>query len=164
MYKFRSKPTVIEAFQMTEERRRDNVDWPKWLHRAWNKGRGEVGAIGPASFPNSDGTDKLVISTQDGVTEIRWDDWIIKSVAGELDIYGPEFFAESYESVGPDCRHVLGLAWVLNSEEGPAFVKAWQYADKHSKDPTDWTVVFAHCPECGAKNTIPEGVRVDCGN
>ena len=29
--KYRKKPVVIEAFQMTEERRWNNVDWPEWF-------------------------------------------------------------------------------------------------------------------------------------
>ena len=37
MAKFRKKPVVIEAFQMTKERREDNSEWPVWLHDAWNK-------------------------------------------------------------------------------------------------------------------------------
>lgn len=36
MTKFRKKPVVIEAFQMTQERRMDNSEWPEWLNAAWN--------------------------------------------------------------------------------------------------------------------------------
>ena len=35
--KFRKKPVVIEAFQMTEARRQDNSEWPSWLNQAWNE-------------------------------------------------------------------------------------------------------------------------------
>ena len=35
--KFRKKPVVIEAFQMTEERRSSNADWPEWMHQAVEK-------------------------------------------------------------------------------------------------------------------------------
>ena len=34
--KYRKKPIVIEAFQMTKERRQDNSEWPSWLNEAWN--------------------------------------------------------------------------------------------------------------------------------
>ncbi len=37
-HKFRKKPVVIEAFQMTKERRWNNADWPNWLHEANPKG------------------------------------------------------------------------------------------------------------------------------
>ena len=36
MPKYRKRPVVIEAFQMTKERRWDNSEWPNWLHEAWN--------------------------------------------------------------------------------------------------------------------------------
>ena len=34
--KYRKKPVVIDAFQMTLERRWDNSEWPNWLNKAWN--------------------------------------------------------------------------------------------------------------------------------
>lgn len=30
-YRFRKRPVVIEAFQMTKERRQDRSQWPDWL-------------------------------------------------------------------------------------------------------------------------------------
>jgi hypothetical protein len=42
--KFRKKPLVIEAFQITEERRASNADWPEWMHRAW-----QLEQVGPIS-------------------------------------------------------------------------------------------------------------------
>ena len=35
--KFRKKPVVVEAFQMTKETRASNADWPTWMHEAWQK-------------------------------------------------------------------------------------------------------------------------------
>lgn len=32
MSKYRKKPVIVEAFQMTRERREDNRDWPEWLN------------------------------------------------------------------------------------------------------------------------------------
>ncbi len=66
-HKFRKKPVVIEAFQMTKERRQDNRDWPEWLNRAWNEETGAVGCVWCRDYPNSDGTDPLVIGTKEGV-------------------------------------------------------------------------------------------------
>ena len=34
--KYRKKPVVIEAFQITQETRRNDSDWPEWLNRAWH--------------------------------------------------------------------------------------------------------------------------------
>lgn len=97
--KFRKKPVVVEAFQMTEERRKDNTDWPEWLNQAWNKEQGEVGAVFPADFPFSNGEDELKIHTLEGEHRVSFGDWIIKGVAGELYPCKPEIFEQTYEAV-----------------------------------------------------------------
>ncbi len=97
--KFRKKPVVIEAFQMTEERRRDNLDWPNWLHEAWQKDGGDIGSVSPKDWPNSDGTDKLIIKTLEGFQTVYWGDWIIKGVQGELYPCKPDIFEQTYEPV-----------------------------------------------------------------
>ena len=99
MNRFRKKPVEVEAFQMTEERRRDNRDWPEWLNKAWNFDWYETGAVFCEDFPNSDGTDRLQIQTLEGVHTVNWDDWIIQGVAGELYPCKPEIFEATYEAV-----------------------------------------------------------------
>lgn len=95
--KYRKKPVVIEAFQMTRERRRDNRDWPAWLNEAWCRPFDKIGAVSCEDYPNSDGTDRLVIRTLEGVMTVGWDDWIIRGVAGELYACKPDIFAATYE-------------------------------------------------------------------
>ena len=97
--KFRKKPVVVEAFQMTEERRKDNTDWPEWLNQAWNKEQGEVGAVFPADFPFSNGEDELKVHTLEGEMRVSFGDWIIRGVAGELYPRKPEIFEQTYEAV-----------------------------------------------------------------
>ena len=97
--KYRKKPIVIEAFQMTPERRADNADWPQWLHQAWNKPWEEAGSVCCADYPNSKGTDKLQIKTLEGVMTVEWNDWIILGVKGELYPCKPDIFAATYEAV-----------------------------------------------------------------
>jgi hypothetical protein len=97
--KFRKKPVVIEAFQMTKERRLSNHDWPHWLHEAWNKNWPEAGSVSCEDYPTSDGTDRLVISTLEGVHTVGWDDWIIRGVQGELYPCKPDIFEVTYEKV-----------------------------------------------------------------
>jgi len=75
--KYRKKPIIIEAFQMTKARRESNFDWPQWLHEAWNKDKTEPGALFPSDFPHSDGTDKLMIRTLEGDLLVEWDAFII---------------------------------------------------------------------------------------
>ena len=97
--KFRKKPVVIEAFEMTEERRQDNSEWPAWMHEAWQKDRYEPGALYPLKSPSSDGTYKLAIHTLEGDHLVEWGDFIIQGVAGELYPCKPDIFHKTYEPV-----------------------------------------------------------------
>lgn len=99
--KFRKKPVVIEAFQMTKERRMANRDWPERLNRAWNMNWPDSGAVSfNARFDSSDDADqRLVISTLEGVHLVDWGDWIIQGVKGELYPCKPDIFEATYERV-----------------------------------------------------------------
>lgn len=99
MNSYRKRPVVVEAFQMTEERRADNSEWPSWLHEAWNKSHDEPGAVFPKDFPLSDGHDELLIYTLEGVHLVNFDDWIIQGVTGELYPCKPDIFDKTYEKV-----------------------------------------------------------------
>lgn len=99
MYKYRKKPVVIEAFQMTEERRKDNADWPNWLNLAWNKDFDEIGAVSCEDYPESNGTDRLVVRTLEGPLSIAWDDYIIQGVQGELYPCKPAIFKQTYDKL-----------------------------------------------------------------
>ena len=94
--KYRKKPVVIEAFQMTIERRQDNSDWPDWAQAAWNSEPSE-GAIW--IDPDDPKRENLVCGTLEGVHRIGWDDWIIQGVKGELYPCKPDIFDQTYESV-----------------------------------------------------------------
>ena len=100
-YKFMKKPVIIEAFQMTKERRWDNKDWPNWLNQAWNtEGQGGV-------WPNKDDHDaegqasaeRLVCGTLEGDHIIDIDDFIIQGVKGEIYACKPDIFELSYLEV-----------------------------------------------------------------
>lgn len=99
MPRFRKKPVVIEAYQMTKERRQDNSGWPIWLHEAWQKEPGDVGSLYPQDFPDSDGTDELSIHTLEGTHNVTWDDFIIQGVQGEIYPCKPDIFEATYEPV-----------------------------------------------------------------
>jgi hypothetical protein len=98
-YKFRKKPVVIEAFQMTKERRNDNSDWPEWLNLAWNKPWHEVGAVNSENWPHGTGEDRLMIHTLEGKMTVEWNDFIIQGVNGELYSCKPDIFEKTYEEV-----------------------------------------------------------------
>lgn len=95
-YKFVKKPVVIEAFQMTPERRKSNEDWPNWLHAAWQKDRFDVGSVSPKTLGMDD--DPLVIHTLEGPMTVGWGDWIIQGVKGELYPCKPDIFGLTYEN------------------------------------------------------------------
>ena len=93
--KYRKKPIVIEAFQMTEERRKDNRDWPEWLNKAWQMDIEEEGAVG--INPNDASCYFLVVNTLEGIVRIDWNDWIIKGVKGEVYPCKPDVFTMTYD-------------------------------------------------------------------
>ncbi len=92
--KYRKKPVVIEAFQMTEERGHDNRDWPAWLNEAWCKSPQEPGAV-LRTAEASGGL--LAIHTLEGHHLVSWGDWIVRGVQGELYPVKPDIFAATYE-------------------------------------------------------------------
>ena len=99
MAKFRKKPVVIEAFQMTLERRWDNQEWPNWLNEAWNKEPGEGGMWIDPDAPIAEGREsanELVCGTLEGVHRIDWGDWIIQGVKGEIYPCKPDIFEATY--------------------------------------------------------------------
>jgi hypothetical protein len=99
MLKFRKKPVVIEAFQITQERRQDNRDWPEWLSCAWQADHGAPGAVFPKDYPESDGKDQLCIHTLEGLMLVGWGDYIIQGVKGELYACRADIFEQTYEAI-----------------------------------------------------------------
>lgn len=97
MYRFRKKPVVIEAFQMTKERRWDNSEWPNWLHQAWQIGMGD-GGLWPDKAADPSGK-TLRCGTLEGAHNIDWDDWIIQGVKGEIYPCKPDIFEATYDPV-----------------------------------------------------------------
>ncbi len=99
-HQYRKKPVVIEAFQMTRERRNSNVNWPQWLREAWNAGRNKPGALQVNMFIKDQSKHcNLEIVTLEGMHQVSYDDWIIRGVKGELYSCKPDIFAMTYEAV-----------------------------------------------------------------
>lgn len=94
--KYRKLPVIIEAFQMTKEKRWDNKDWPNWLNKAWN---GNIGVEGTMfcseQLPNED----LFIITLEGTQKISWGDYIIQGIKGEIYPCKPDIFEKTYDIV-----------------------------------------------------------------
>jgi hypothetical protein len=97
-HKFRKKPVVIEAFRMIKERRVSYDDWPEWLRQAWQKDPNEHGAVYPTDLGKTD-TGTLSIHTLSGEHVVKWGDWIIRGVKGELYPCKDEIFRSTYDKV-----------------------------------------------------------------
>ena len=93
--KYQKKPVVIEAFQMTFDRRWNSLEWPEWLYSAWNLGDGSYGSLEIDS--DDPAKELLVIVTLEGPLRIAWDDWVIQGVKGELYPCKPDIFEATYE-------------------------------------------------------------------
>lgn len=96
MTRYRKKPVIIEAFQMTKERRWNNILWPSWLHEAWNRKPGENSLW---IDPDDSNKENLVVGTLEGVHQVDWDDFIIQGIKGELYPCKPDIFEMTYEKL-----------------------------------------------------------------
>jgi hypothetical protein len=101
MAKYRKKPVVIEAVQITE------ITWSgintsdnetPWLREAVEKERGTAGAAW-LEQDGLGGTIVLAIGTLEGNHRAQVGDWIIRGVAGEIYPCKPDIFAATYELV-----------------------------------------------------------------
>ena len=99
--KYRKKPIVIEAFQMTEARRSDNSEWPSWLSQAWQRDPGENALW---IDPDDPAREKLVVGTLEGVHRVTWGDYIIQGVQGELYPCKPDIFEATYDEMEATVR------------------------------------------------------------
>lgn len=87
MPKYRKKPVVVEAFQMTEVAY-EKGDWPEWLRDAWRR-----------TFDYDHHHDGMMIKTLEGVMRVAPDDYIIQGVHGELYPCKPDVFEATYDAV-----------------------------------------------------------------
>lgn len=94
MAKFRKKPVVIEAFQLTYEMAKGQNPCPIWFAEATEKG--DVKVFVTDKIHNSQYSE---IKTLEGVMTANAKDYIIKGVQGEIYPCKPEIFEATYEFV-----------------------------------------------------------------
>ena len=89
--KFRKKPVVIEARQLSRE---SGPELAAWCGGGWCSlyGRGDRG----------EDISHIAIKTLEGWMRAELGDWIIKGVAGEFYPCKPDIFAATYEAVSDD--------------------------------------------------------------
>ena len=87
--KFRKKPVVIEAIQLTET---NIVDIGNFIGEHKNYPECKIAGINPA-------TGKFTIKTLEGDHIANVGDWIIKGIKGEFYPCKPDIFEETYDEV-----------------------------------------------------------------
>lgn len=98
MARFRKKPVIVEAFQITEDTIKDKENWPGWLKAAWQKEPKEVGSFYEAVYFVANSS-KLVVHTLEGDHYVTLGDYIIQGIQGEIYPCKPDIFEATYESV-----------------------------------------------------------------
>jgi len=91
---YRMKVPIIEAFQMREDRRWDNSEWPSWLNQAWNLEWSDQGSV----YPDPTHQETLMFAG----AVIEWDDWLVKNQLGHLFLMTNENFGELFETADPN--------------------------------------------------------------
>lgn len=89
MGKFRKKPIVIDAVQMTAEMRQNLGPFPDWALPHLKAQKTE-------KIHNSE---RVYIPTLEGVMEVKDGDWIIRGVKGEIYPCKPDIFEATYDPV-----------------------------------------------------------------
>ena len=112
--KYRKKPVVIDAFQITKkiykelinlEEGQDLVscksfwDWPKWLQDASEKEVSEKGCFNTRYKDDYQELTEVYINTLEGRHIVSPNDWIIRGVKGELYPCEPDIFKQTYEKM-----------------------------------------------------------------
>lgn len=118
-YKYQTKPTIKEAFQMTKERREDRSEWPDWLFNAWRHTRdGEAGSLFLTDTRDPNCT--FSITTLEGDHEVSYGDYIIQGLKGELYPCKPDIFEKSYTKFDPKpTEEFFAVGAVISDSELP---------------------------------------------
>lgn len=90
MAKYRKKPVVIEAVQLSGDYDSDGTcTCPGWIHKAFDDG-----------VLYFDDSGELYVHTLEGEHHASVGDYIIQGVKGELYPCKPDIFEQTYEKVG----------------------------------------------------------------
>jgi len=78
---------------MTLSTRYTTSEWPTWLKAAWCKDPKEEGSMWASD------TEGLWLRNLEGVSFVRWNDWIIQGIKGELYPCKPGIFEATYDRI-----------------------------------------------------------------
>lgn len=98
--KYRKKPVIIEAFQLSTIAMDDSSKWPSWLHLAWNT-KGEEGLFLDQMYfeGRSMHNQSFCLRTLEGIRHVQPDDWIIKDIERGFYLCHPNTFKAIYEPI-----------------------------------------------------------------
>lgn len=166
-----SRPYKVDVFQITKEVRADNSTWPEWLYQAWQLDPTERGAVFPENYPNSDGTDRLVVRISESrATIVGWGDYIM-NIGGRLTTIDYASFQEEFVPPGQlsdgyhtfdelyEHRYALfvALANILFIRDLADVYIAEANADG-TKEP-GWFLVVVNSPEGQISYHLPDRLR-----
>ena len=92
MPRYRKKPVVVNAYQMTNENALDYWNWPAWLQAGLTKDPMQEGAV-----IRREG--EIRIQTLEGTQLVSPNDYIIEGIKGEIYPCKPDIFEATYEEV-----------------------------------------------------------------
>ncbi len=93
--KYRKKPVVIEAFQLTPQVRMSRELWPDWAQQAFQVGY----LVNHPSDKEARYVTPLIIHTLEGDMEAMIGDYIICGIKGEIYPCKPDIFEMTYDLV-----------------------------------------------------------------
>jgi len=102
-HKYRKKPVVVEAFQLTESTIKDRTFWPDWLKAAFDKPRDDRGAVWLQCDEVNTGDDDVSLFTLFRVRMFTGTlygvdgDFIVRDESGNIQPCNPATFLKTYE-------------------------------------------------------------------
>lgn len=94
--KIRHRNPAVEGVQLTSAfRSAPRASWPQFIQDAIALDNGAIGSIFPQTPGNLQGP--IVVVATDGPQLAQVDDWLIRSMTGELSVMKPDTFAALYE-------------------------------------------------------------------
>ncbi len=133
--KYRKKPVVIEAVQVTPEMIRDFGPFPNW----------SLPHLSAEKTEKINGSEAVFVRTLEGDMRVSPNDWLIRGVKGEVHPCKPDIFAATYEDANPVAAGETNHPAIPDSSRPVAAVVAvpvWVSADT---PPTNERTVIVRC-------------------
>jgi len=95
-----TKTEEFDGFQLTEENSLNNIDWPRWMHEAWNREPYQQHSVGRRNQYHPGTTEiELAVRYADTWVPVRPGDWILRDQHGHLTVRDERVFNADYRVV-----------------------------------------------------------------